>query len=159
MIREIVIRETDGGDLWGSAAAGKCRTPEDARAVVLAAIANKPDFDGEKETFWVILLNTRNGVKAVNLVSTGILDSCLVHPREVYRPAIVIGAAAIICVHTHPSGDPAPSVEDIRITRQLIQAGKVIGINCLDHVVLGRPNTERTRDFVSMREAGLVEFE
>jgi DNA repair protein RadC len=92
-------------------------------------------------------------------VSKGILDSSLVHPREVFKPAIQSGCAALILMHNHPSGDPAPSADDVRITRQLIQAGQVIGIKVLDHVILGRPSADRRTDFLSMREAGLVEFE
>ena len=131
------------------------RSPEEA-ASVLRALAQPLDH----ERFWTLMLDTRNRLKgSATEVSKGILDSSLVHPREVFKPAIQTGCAALILVHNHPSGDPAPSAEDLRITRQLIQAGRVIGIKVLDHVILGGRSPERERDFLSMREAGLVEFE
>jgi DNA repair protein RadC len=80
--------------------------------------------------------------------------SGLVHPREVFRAAILDGAGAIILAHNHPSGDPTPSSEDIRITRQLVEAGKILDIEVLDHVVVGRGE----RPFLSLRESGLVSF-
>jgi DNA repair protein RadC len=131
------------------------KSPEDA-AGVLRELAKTL----EHERFWALMLDTRNRLKGTATeVSKGILDSSLVHPREVFKPAIQSGCAALILVHNHPSGDPAPSADDVRITRQLIQAGQVIGIKVLDHVILGRRSEDRPRDFLSMREAGLVEFE
>ena len=66
------------------------------------------------------------------------MTASLVHPREVFRPAVVAGAAAILCVHNHPSGDPTPSCEDLRITQRLVETGKIVGIPVLDHVIIGR---------------------
>lgn len=130
------------------------RSPEDA-ASVLRSSARVLDH----ERFWTLLLDTRNRVKGTaQEVSKGILDASLVHPREVFKPAIQSGCAALVLVHNHPSGDPTPSAEDVRITRQLVQAGQVIGIKVLDHVVLGRKTGDRDRDFLSMRESGIVEF-
>lgn len=130
------------------------RSPEDA-AGILRATAKVLDH----ERFWTLHLDTRNRVKgAPQEVSKGILDASLVHPREVFKPAIQSGCAALVLVHNHPSGDPTPSAEDVRITRQIVQAGQVIGIKVLDHVVLGRASALRDRDFMSMRESGLVEF-
>jgi DNA repair protein RadC len=131
------------------------RTPEEA-AAVLRELARRLDH----ERFWTLMLDSRNRLQGgANEVSKGILDSSLVHPREVFKPAIQSGCAALILVHNHPSGDPAPSSEDLRITRQLIQAGQVIGIKVLDHVILGRCIADGARDFLSLREAGLVQFE
>lgn len=130
------------------------RSPEDA-AAVLRASAKALDH----ERFWTLLLDTRNRVKgSAQEVSRGILDASLVHPREVFKPAIQSGCAALVLVHNHPSGDPTPSAEDVRITRQIVQAGQVIGIKVLDHVVLGRKSDSRDRDYLSMRESGVVEF-
>ncbi len=112
-----------------------------------------------QEAFTVLCLNTRNRLIAGGIISIGIADATLVHPREVFRKAIEIGAAAIILAHNHPSGDPTPSAEDVRITRQLVQTGQVIGIKVLDHVVIGRSRPDSQRPFTSFREAGLVEFE
>jgi DNA repair protein RadC len=83
-----------------------------------------------------------------------LLDQILVHAREVFRPAIAAGAHAIILAHNHPSGDPAPSEADIRVTRDLIRAGHLLKIEVLDHLIIGRRSLERPRDFVSLRELG-----
>jgi DNA repair protein RadC len=106
------------------------------------------------EYFQVILLNTRRRLISVVPLSQGTLDSILVHPREVFRSAISAGAAALILVHNHPSGDPTPSEADIKVTRDLIRAGQLLKIDVLDHVILGHRTTERERDFVSLRELG-----
>ena len=104
------------------------------------------------EQFCALYLNTKNGLIAAEILTSGLVGECSVHPREVFRPAILRAAAAVILVHNHPSGDSQPSSEDLKITRQLVEAGKVIGIKVLDHIILGDGK------FLSMREEGLVEF-
>jgi DNA repair protein RadC len=94
--------------------------------------------DAAQEEFHALLLNSRHRVLREVLVTRGILDSALIHPREVLRPAVAEGAAGIILVHNHPSGDPAPSAEDRAVTRQLAAAGRAVGIPVLDHVVVSR---------------------
>lgn len=94
--------------------------------------------DVAQEEFHALLLNTRHRVVREVLVTRGILDASLIHPREVFRIAVSEGAAGIILVHNHPSGDPAPSAEDRAVTRQLADAGRALGIPVLDHVVIGR---------------------
>ena len=89
------------------------------------------------EEFHALLLNTQHRVIREVLITRGILDASLIHPREVFRPAVADGAAAIILVHNHPSGDPAPSPQDRIVTRQLMDAGHALGIPVLDHVVIG----------------------
>jgi DNA repair protein RadC len=106
------------------------------------------------EHFQVILLNTRRKLIRVEHVSQGTLDTLLVHPREVFRSAILAGAAAVILVHNHPSGDPTPSQADIHVTRDIVRAGQLLRIEVLDHVILGRRTAERPRDYVSLRELG-----
>lgn len=106
------------------------------------------------ETFFVILLNTRRRLIRVEKISQGTLDTLLVHPREVFRSAVTQGASAIVLAHNHPSGDPAPSEADIKVTRDLIRAGQLMKIEVLDHVIVGRRTTERPRDYVSLRELG-----
>jgi DNA repair protein RadC len=91
----------------------------------------------KKECFWDVLLDGKNRIIKVIKVSEGSLTSSLVHPREVFRPAIREAAAAVLFVHNHPSGDPAPSQEDIQITRRLVETGRIIGIRALDHVIIG----------------------
>ena len=94
--------------------------------------------DLPQEEFHTLLLNARHRVMREVFVTRGILDASLIHPREVFRPAVGEGAAALILVHNHPSGDPTPSAEDRAVTRQLVDAGQVLGIPVLDHVVVGR---------------------
>jgi DNA repair protein RadC len=116
-----------------------------------------------QEAFQVLCLNAKNQLINRHLVTLGILNASLVHPREVMRPAIIDGAAAIVLVHNHPSGDPTPSAEDISITRQLIETAKIIDIKLLDHVIIGRPSdttdsSEAIQPYLSMRESGLCSF-
>ena len=94
--------------------------------------------DLPQEEFHALLLNTRHRVVREVLVTKGILDASLIHPREVFRAAVAEGAAGLILVHNHPSGDPMPSAEDRAVTRQLVEAGRLLGIPVLDHVVVGR---------------------
>lgn len=106
--------------------------------------------DLRQEEFRVLLLNTQHAVIREVVVTRGILDASIVHPREAFRTAIIESAAAVILVHNHPSGDPLPSGEDREVTRQLIEAGRVVGIPVLDHVVVGDGR------YVSFVEAGLM---
>jgi len=88
------------------------------------------------EQFVVVLLDTKHRVLRVSIVSVGTLDASVVHPREVFREAIGGGAAAIVLFHNHPSGDPRPSEEDVRLTKRLLAAGQLMGIDVLDHVII-----------------------
>ena len=97
-------------------------------------------MDGSREEFHVVCLDTKNQVIDTHQISVGTLDASLVHPREVFRPAIKDSAASVILVHNHPSGDPTPSREDIQVTDRLTESGKLLGIDVLDHIVLGREN-------------------
>ena len=107
----------------------------------------EPELRGLKqETFHVLLLDGKHALLRRELVSAGTLTTSLVHPREVLRPAVREGAAAVICAHNHPSGDPEPSPEDLEVTRRLLRAGETVGVPLLDHVVLGAGR------FVSLRE-------
>jgi DNA repair protein RadC len=108
----------------------------------------------EVEHFQVVLLNTRRRLIRVELISQGTLDTLLVHPREVFRAAILAQAAAMVLVHNHPSGDPTPSEADVRVTRDLIRAGQLLKIEVLDHVILGRRSAGRSVDYASLRELG-----
>ena len=90
-----------------------------------------------QENFWVLLLNNKHRLLRRIRVTRGIANKSLVHPREVFREAIRENACAVVLAHNHPSGDPEPSLEDIRITNRLVDAGKIIGIQVLDHIILG----------------------
>jgi DNA repair protein RadC len=98
----------------------------------------RPQFEElKKECFWDVLLDGKNRIIKIVRISEGSLTASLVHPREVFRPAIQEAAAAVLFVHNHPSGDPSPSQEDIQITRRLVETGRIIGIKPLDHVIIG----------------------
>jgi DNA repair protein RadC len=106
------------------------------------------------ESFQVLLLNTRKRLIRVVEISSGLLDTLLVHPREVFRAAIAANAAGVLLLHNHPSGDPTPSEADIKTTRDLIRAGQLLKIEVVDHVILGHASAERTKDYSSLRELG-----
>jgi len=93
--------------------------------------------DAKQETFKVILLDSKNRYLREETVALGSLNQSIVHPREVFRPAIRGAAASVILVHNHPSGDPSPSDEDVRVTERLVEAGKLLGIRVLDHIIVG----------------------
>lgn len=93
--------------------------------------------DKKEEHFYVLILNNQNNVIKKELISKGVLDASIIHPREIFKPAIKNSASKIILVHNHPSGNPNPSQEDLEITKQLIEAGKLIDIKILDHVIIG----------------------
>lgn len=104
----------------------------------------------QKEHFLVLLLNARHEVMARETVSVGSLNASIVHPREVFWPAVVQRAASIVLVHNHPSGDPEPSEEDLSITKRLVECGQLLGIEVLDHVIVAK------RGVVSLRARQLL---
>lgn len=109
------------------------------------------------EKFWVLCLNRKNRLLKQVEITSGTATSSLAHPREVFREAIRHGATALVCVHNHPSGDPAPSAADVQVTRQLREAAKAIDIQLLDHVIVGRIGPDpRGLGYYSFREAGLL---
>jgi DNA repair protein RadC len=114
-----------------------CDTPERTAEYWRAHVTQHPAFNPDVECFVALLLNTRRRVKGHALISTGTLDTLLVHPREVFRPAIIAAAAAIVIAHNHPSGEANPSEADIKVTRDLIRAGQLLKIELLDHVIIG----------------------
>ncbi len=125
-----------------------CETPDKAADYWRMHIATHIHFNPECECLAVLLLNTRKKIKGHHLVSIGTMDTILVHPREVFRLAIVTSANAIIVMHNHPSGESSPSEADIKITRDLIRAGQLLKIEVLDHVIVGNGN------FTSLRSLG-----
>lgn len=102
------------------------------------------------ESFWILCLDAQHRVSAPTVISRGILNASLVHPREVFQAAILAGAAAVILVHNHPSGDPSPSSADRDVTAQLVAAGRLLDIPVHDHVIVGRGR------YTSFAEAGLI---
>ncbi len=122
-------------------------TPERAFEYWKANIPQSDWYDQAKEAVAVLILNTRRRIIGHNLVTLGTLDTCQIHPREIFRPAIVAAGSAIVLMHNHPSGDSTPSDADVRVTRELIRAGHLLKIEMLDHVIVGQNHT-------SMRELG-----
>lgn len=106
----------------------------------------------DRETFWVVLLDVRHGILDLHRVSEGTLTSSLVHPREVFGPALRAGAAATLVAHNHPSGDPEPSSADLEVTRRLEEAGQLLGVPLVDHLVLGGGGC------VSLRSRGALQL-
>lgn len=125
-----------------------CETPQHAADYWRAHVPQAPYFNPECECLIVLHLNTRRRVRGHHLASIGTLDTILIHPREVFRAAVVACAGAIILMHNHPSGEPSPSEADIKMTRDIIRAGQLLKIEVLDHVIVGNPN------FSSLRELG-----
>ena len=132
----------------------ECTTPEQAAEYWKLHVQTNPYFNPDVEFFVVILLNTRMRIKGHVIVGMGILDSVLVHPREVFRVAIVASAYAVLVMHNHPGGDPTPSEADIRTTRDLIRAGQLLKVEVVDHVIMGQSTPERIRGYSSLKELG-----
>lgn len=120
----------------------------------VACLLREDNRSYEVEQFQVVSLNTRRKLIRVDRISQGTLDTLLVHAREVFKTAISANASAVVLVHNHPSGDPTPSEQDIKVTRDLIRAGQLLKIEVLDHIIIGRPSRERARDYSSLRELG-----
>ena len=125
-----------------------CETPRQVADYWRLHIAMTPQFNPECECMAVLMLNTRRRVKGHQLLTIGTMDTILVHPREVFRCAIIAAAASVILIHNHPSGEPTPSEADIKVTRDLIRAGQLLKIELTDHVIIGNPN------YSSLRELG-----
>lgn len=120
-------------------------TPEDVVDLM------KPLLIGEdREHFYCICLDTKNRTRKIVEVSVGSLNASIVHPRELFREAIAVSAASVVIVHNHPSGDPTPSGADIQLTRRLVKAGDVLGVEVLDHLVIGGD------EHASLRDLGLM---
>jgi DNA repair protein RadC len=125
-----------------------CDTPDSAAEYWRLHVVTNPYFNPECECFVVLFLNARRRVRGHQLLTIGIMDSIIIHPREVFRTAIVSCSSAIVLMHNHPSGEPSPSEADIKVTRDLIRAGQLLKIEVLDHVIVGNPGR------CSLRELG-----
>jgi DNA repair protein RadC len=121
------------------------RTPEDVAKLMMADLRYET-----REHLYALLLDTRNQVRHRRLISTGTLTESLIHPREVFREAIRFTAASLVLVHNHPSGDPTPSDMDVAATERLAEAGKIVGIDVLDHVIIGDGK------WASLKQRGLM---
>jgi len=119
------------------------KDPESVVKAIRASIKDKA-----KEHFKLILLNPRNKIIGISTIAIGTLNASLVHPREVFKDAIVHSAASVVLAHNHPSGDPEPSEDDIEITKKLVESGKILGIEVIDHIIIGK------NDYYSFKAKG-----
>ncbi|USK86149.1 JAB domain-containing protein [Peribacillus asahii] len=121
------------------------KSPEDAFILLKQFLG-----EADREYFIVVCLDTKNQPTAINVCHMGSLNASIVHPREVLKVAILSNSASIIVGHNHPSNDPTPSREDIEVTKRLTEAGKIVGIDLLDHIIMGTDN------FISLKEKGYI---
>ena len=144
-LRELTIRYSVKADAAGQPViiGRTVSTPAASAAGLVALLQDEPG-----EVFAILCLSTKHHVIAYHEVSRGTLDATLVHPREVFKAALLANAAGIILTHNHPSGDPTPSPDDHQLTRRLVDAGRLIGVDVLDHIVIGDGR------YVSFRERG-----
>jgi DNA repair protein RadC len=141
-LRYSAVNDADGGPLL---VGRTIERPSDAAPALMTLLRHEA-----VEVFVVLCLSTTRRVLGYYEVSRGTLDSTLVHPRDVFKVAVLANAAAIIAAHNHPSGDPSPTREDLGITRRLISAGEILGIELLDHIVVGDEH------WVSLHSAKLI---
>lgn len=123
----------------------KIKSPEDGFKLMKEFLG-----DVDREYFVVVCLDTKNQPTNINICHVGSLNASIVHPRECFKPAIISNAASIIVYHNHPSLDPTPSREDCEVTKRLVEVGKIIGIDVLDHIIMGGDR------YVSLKEKGYV---
>jgi DNA repair protein RadC len=137
------------GTRWDGALRGKARnivkTPEEAYAILKGRSRAQ-----NKEHFWAILLDTRNQEIKTIEVSVGSLDSSIVHPRELFKDAIAASASSVIVAHNHPSGNPEASQDDIKLSRRLVEVGRIMGIEIVDHIIIGNGT------FISLKREGVL---
>ena len=133
---------------------GYCREkvtkPDHVAEIFRAILAAEDQIDQDKEHFWTVGLNQNNGIKYIELVSLGTLNASLVHPREVFRMAILEATAAILLVHNHPSGNPNASEDDLKVVKRISEAGAIIGIKLMDSIIVAGDQ------YFSWQEAGLL---
>jgi len=132
--------------VWRSERRPTITTPEDVVALCATQLRGQ-----DREHFWALALSTKNRLVKIVEVSVGSLNASIVHPRELFRDAVKAAAASVVVVHNHPSGDPTPSGADIQLTRRLVRAGDVLGIEVLDHVVIGDGG-----EYASMKDLGMM---
>lgn len=123
----------------------KVKIPNDAANIIRDFIG-----DSDREKFVVLCLNVKNEPTAMQVVHTGSLNASIVHPRDVFKVAVLSNSASVVVAHNHPSGNPTASVEDIRVTKRLVEAGEILGIEVLDHVIITHEKCK------SLKEEGLM---
>ena len=127
--------------------------PKDIVEIMVRILNREDEIDRKKEHFWTVGLDSRNCIVYIELVSLGTLTASLVHPRETFRLAVMKGVASLMMIHNHPSGDSSPSGDDIDLTKRMVEAGKILGIEILDHIII----TEREDKFFSFKEHKMLD--
>ena len=128
----------------------RIQAPESAAEYLMPVFAGK-----KQEEFHVVLLDTRNCIEKDIMITRGLLDRSHVHPREVFREAVSTGTSKVLLAHNHPSGDPTPSKQDIISNENLVEAGSILGIQVVDHIIIGEKSSQFPKGYVSMRTEGL----
>ena len=144
-LRVVKEREVNYDSNWADK---KINSPEKVAEVAINVLGL---HEQAEESFYIFTLDTKNKINGIFEVSRGSLNSTIVHPREVFKRALLQNASSIMLVHNHPSGDPIPSKEDIDLTNRLIEAGNLLGIKVLDHIVVGDEN-----NYISFKEKFLM---
>ena len=144
-------------ELMDAAAAYLVEEKVEVSAPGVAADFFRPMAQGlEQEHFWVASLDPQNHILSVETIAIGLADRCPIHAREIFRAAIIANAVGVLLAHNHPSGDTTPSAEDITATGEVYKAGKILGIEVLDHIILGTRTHRDAKDYYSMRENGRI---
>lgn len=125
-------------------------SPEEIAKLLQDVLKAEPKGERMKEHFWGVYLNSRNNIIRIELVSLGTLNANLVHPRETFAPALESKASRLIVAHNHPSGDPEPSEDDLDITKRLVEAGKILGVELQDHIIISE------KKFYSFKSNSLI---
>lgn len=129
----------------------KISDPKKIADILTEVLKSEQKDDRMKEHLWGVYLNARNTITRIELISLGVLNAGLVHPRETFRPAVVSSAAGLIILHNHPSGDIEPSEDDLKTTKRIEEAGKILGIELFDHIIINLKN-----DYFSFKAKGLL---
>ena len=129
----------------------KIHDADSVASVFREVLKNENEVDQQKEHFWVMGLNVKNRVMYLELVSLGILNESIIHPREVFKSAIIKGVSCLIFCHNHPSGEAEPGINDITITKRLKEGGELLGIKVLDHIIIGDD-----KDVFSFQREGIL---
>lgn len=135
------------------------RSPEQVARVMHKVLAALDEHEQNKEHFWTVMLNSKNTITHIDLCSIGTVNCSIVHPREVFGPALRQGATNIIVCHNHPTGNARPSREDILIAKRFEKCGRILGVECVDHVIIGNPlavDATSKMPFASLKEGGYL---
>ncbi|MBU1289961.1 hypothetical protein KKG85_01820 [Patescibacteria group bacterium] len=129
----------------------KISDPKKIAKILTEVLKSEEKDDRMKEHFWAVYLNARNAITRIELIGLGVLNAGLIHPRETFRPAITASSASLIILHNHPSGEIEPSEDDLKTTKRIAEAGKILGIELFDHIIINLKN-----DYFSFKEKGLI---